>query len=76
MHVEGTLLGLLDRPCSPSPLSDQNFKMTDDEEDCSGKIYARYEQRNVGEVKKLRYAVNQVRSPQPAFMLQERKTTS
>ena len=30
----------LDRPCAPPLTLDQNFKMTDHEEDCSGEIYS------------------------------------
>ena len=38
-NLKGTPLGLFDRPCAPSPTSDQNYNMADDEEDCSGEIY-------------------------------------
>ena len=35
----------------PSPTSDQNLKMTDDEEDRRGEIYGRLERRKEGEVR-------------------------
>ena len=38
-HVEGTLLGPLNRRCEPSHTSFQSFKMAEDGEDSSGEIY-------------------------------------
>ena len=63
-------LGRLDRPCLPSPRSDQNFKMADSDEDCS---VADTSKEDSGS-KKLQYAVNHVRSHQLNVVLQECKT--
>ena len=49
-HAEGTPVGPFDRLCAPSPPSDKNFKMADNEEDCSGEISGWYEHRNEGEL--------------------------
>ena len=45
-HVESTHLGPYYMPCSASLKSDQNSKMADDEEDCSGEIYGWQKRRN------------------------------